>query len=454
MSDLISQEDQDSIKNTNDDSNHSSAFTANTQSFLASILTNVKIVLSEKDKEYLVWIESKINNPDTSLKEKSYYKRIFNVLNMPDLSIQEGHPINMVLNKIVEAGFFKDFYHSKSPEIVREWETFDLFNFPKDHVARRPSDTYFLNKSDNPKESVLLRPHTSVMWYYYLIDQWWRDRLFQTWETEALSSGKVYRVDKLDKTHHECFYQIDGLKIVDKEKEILTQDTLKNVLIHTIEALYGKWIEYRFLEDKFPYTVDSLQAEVNYKWKWVEVLWAGIVHPTVLSKLWIDSDKYNWRAFWFWLDRLTMAFKWIPDIRIFWSTDKRITSQWGNLDQYKQISVFPPVYKDISMIVPKNMFLQDKDESEKSWAFELTNDSESNFFAINWTIKDIGWDLIEEIKIMDLYQNDAKFWAGNESLSIRITFRSIERTLTNEEINKMYFEIRKKIERELSYGLR
>lgn len=54
MSDLISQEDQDSIKNTNDDSNHSSAFTANTQSFLASILTNVKIVLSERDKEYLV----------------------------------------------------------------------------------------------------------------------------------------------------------------------------------------------------------------------------------------------------------------------------------------------------------------------------------------------------------------------------------------------------------------
>ncbi|HBB04804.1 TPA: hypothetical protein DCZ39_08190 [Patescibacteria group bacterium] len=56
------------------------------------------------------------------------------------------------------------------PQFVSEWETFDLFNFPENHVARRPSDSYFVNKSEIKKESILLRPHTSVMWYHYLIE--------------------------------------------------------------------------------------------------------------------------------------------------------------------------------------------------------------------------------------------------------------------------------------------
>jgi phenylalanyl-tRNA synthetase alpha subunit len=53
--------------------------------------------------------------------------------------------------------------------VVNEYETFDLFNFPKNHVARRISDSYFVNKNeDNLKESMLLRPHTSVMWKYVM----------------------------------------------------------------------------------------------------------------------------------------------------------------------------------------------------------------------------------------------------------------------------------------------
>ncbi|HBB04803.1 TPA: hypothetical protein DCZ39_08185 [Patescibacteria group bacterium] len=48
----------------------------------------------------------------------------------------------------------------------------------------------------------------------------------------------MYRVDELDKTHHECFHQIDGLRITSKEKEIINQDTLKEVLSNTIKALF------------------------------------------------------------------------------------------------------------------------------------------------------------------------------------------------------------------------
>jgi phenylalanyl-tRNA synthetase beta subunit len=58
------------------------------------------------------------------------------------------------------------------------------------------------------------------------------------------------------------------------------------------------------------------------------------------------------------------------------------------------------------------------------------------------------------VKIIDMYENDKKFGSKHKSLTIKIVFRSIERTLTNEEINKMYFEIRDRLQEDLGYELR
>jgi len=61
-----------------------------------------------------------------------------------------------------------------------------------------------------------------------------------------------------------------------------------------------------------------------------------------------------------------MPLKKVPDIRIFWSDDQRIMSQWGNLDAYRAVSSYPPVYKEISMVVPKARFQKDLAEEQKS----------------------------------------------------------------------------------------
>ncbi len=272
----------------------------------------------------------------------------------------------MIVEAIVSAPFFQGFAQAVTPEIVSEWETFDLFNFPENHVARRPSDSYFLNKSEIKKESILLRPHTSVMWYYHLIANVGKEQLEREGEIKALCSGKVYRVDELDKSHHECFHQIDGLRIVEKSREIINQDTLKEVLSATIHAVFGQDVKYRFNEDSFPYTTDSLEVEVDYEGRWIEVLGAGVVHPSVLEKLGIDPEKYNGWAFGFGIERLAMPLKKVPDIRIFWSNDARITSQWGDFRPYKEVSNYPPVFKDISFVAPKVSFVRDDKEMEKS----------------------------------------------------------------------------------------
>lgn len=410
--------------------------------------------MKNTDQKWLDFVKDKLQNEDLSDSERAYLNRIIRVYNMPNLCQQEWNPVNMIVNNVINSPFYKSFDRIEVPQIVSEFETFDLFNFPEDHVARRPSDSYFINKSSDKKNSILLRPHTSVMWYHYLVEWNAKVELEKNWEAKALSWGKVYRVDELDKTHHECFHQIDGLLITAKEKEIITQETLKKVLSNTIIALFWENIKMRFNEDSFPYTTDSLEVEVDYNWKWVEVLWAWIVHPSVFIKLWIDPEKYNWLAFGFWIERLAISLKKIPDIRIFWSQDPRITKQWWNFEPYKEVSSYPPVYKDISMIVPKAKFQKDLEEEKKSWELELTRNTESDFFAITWIIRDVSWDLIEEVKITDIYEDDEKFWENNKSLSLKITFRSIERTLTNEEINKIYFEIREKLEKNLEYKLR
>ncbi len=408
--------------------------------------------MTTEDQKHLKALEEKLKNFKLNATEIAYYNRILRVTSMPDLTKIPWNPVNMIVEKLTCSDYFKDFTIFSSPEVVKEFETFDLFYFPEDHVARRPSDSYFLQKTNNKDDNLLLRPHTTIMWYHYLVKWEWWEKLKNTWEIQLLSYWKTYRVDELDKNHHECFHQIDWLKISLKEKEIINQDTLKDVLTQTIKSIFWENVEFRFNVDTFPYTTDSLEVEVKNGDKWLEVLWAGVVKWEVLEKLWIDSSIYNWWAFGFGIERLAMALKKIPDIRIFWSGDKRILSQWGNLETpYKEISQFPPVYKDISMIVPKNKFIVDEKELEE---IKLTRETEANFFAITWIIRDIGDPLIEEVKIIDNFQNDKKFGNDKKSITIKIIFRAIDRTLTNEEINKIYFEIRENITKVLAYELR
>jgi phenylalanyl-tRNA synthetase alpha subunit len=125
--------------------------------------------LTETDKKWLSVVEAKSKDLTLSETERAYFSRILRVCAMPNLTKALGNPINLLIERVIHSPFYKEFDHVDVPEIVAEFETFDLFNFPENHVARRPSDSYFIQKSADTRESVLLRPHTSVMWYHYLV---------------------------------------------------------------------------------------------------------------------------------------------------------------------------------------------------------------------------------------------------------------------------------------------
>ena len=55
---------------------------------------------------------------------------------------------------------------------------------------------------------------------------------------------------------------------------------------------------------------------------------------------------------------------------------------------------------------------------------------------------------------MDSYEDDKKFGKDKKSYTFRIVYRSPERTLTNEEVNKIQEEIREETKKELNAVLR
>ena len=88
-------------------------------------------------------------------------RRMERFLAMPDLTRTEG-PIKELIKRITGLPEFSAFDTIEVPEINSTAITFDLFNFKPDHPARSKSDTYFVDDNN------ILRPHSTVMWYYYL----------------------------------------------------------------------------------------------------------------------------------------------------------------------------------------------------------------------------------------------------------------------------------------------
>jgi phenylalanyl-tRNA synthetase alpha chain len=190
-------------------------------------------------------------------------------------------------------------------------------------------------------------------------------------------------------------------------------------------------------DDTFPFTVNSLQLEISWKGKWIEVLGSGMVNPKVLLLLGLDPKEYNGWAFGFGLDRLAMIKMNIPDIRILWSDDYRITRQFTSINStYSDVSKYPPIARDVSFVAEADLAL-------------------NRFYEI---VRDSGFhqneDIVEEVILLEKFVNDAKFGMGKVSYSFRINYRSRTRTLTNDEINEVQENVRRKVNSVLCGQLR
>ena len=358
---------------------------------------------------------AKRNDPDE--------QRILRFLAMPDLSRTEESPLKEIVTRALQVKSLAGFDVIKIPEIVPVHILFDLFNMPPGHPARSTSDTYYVDAEH------VLRTHDTVFWYYYLNHPDVKKRIENKETLGVVCYGKVYRKDEIDRTHMNVFHQFGGLYIGQDDAVAITPEDLKNTLSEIARSVFGD-VNFRFYDHTFPYTDPSFEMEAEINNRWIEMLGSGMARKSVLSNFGLTG--YHGWAFGFGLERLAIMNMSLPDIRLLWSEDPRIKKQLHLGHTYTPVSKYPPITRDISFVVAKSFV-------------------PNNYFDL---IRDIGRDLVEEVQLIDTYENTEKFGADNASYTYRIIYRSNDRTLLSEEVDKIQEEIYKQTAEQFGATLR
>ena len=348
---------------------------------------------------------------DLQKREDAEALRIKRYLSMPDLSRTEGSPLKEIVDRASKTKSLKGFDVIEIPEIIPAKILFDLFNMPEGHPARSKSDTYYVDEEN------VLRTHDTVFWYYYLNHPEIKKRIENKETLGAICYGKVYRKDEIDQTHMNVFHQFGAWYIGPDEGKTITPNDLKKTLSDVAKTLD---INHRFYDHNFPYTDPSFEMEMEMDGKWVELVGSGMVRKSVLSDLGLEG--YHGWAFGFGLERLAIGNMHLPDIRLLWSEDERVKKQLKLGHKFVEVSKYPPIVRDISFVV-KNDFVP------------------NDYFDF---VREEAPGLVEEVSLIDKYENAEKLGENKVSYAYRITYRSLERTLTSGEIDKLH----KKLEKE------
>ncbi|KAI9218289.1 hypothetical protein BC828DRAFT_334229, partial [Blastocladiella britannica] len=344
------------------------------------------------------------------------------------------------------------------PPVATPAANFDSLLIAPDHPGRSPSDTYYLNQHS------LLRTHTSAH----------QAQLLARGVPNFLCIADCYRRDEIDASHYPVFHQMEGFRSFEaSDLKVLTggassafdkvwdpsvnpKQTVHDVaisaavghdLVTKLEAMCrflfesSQPLEMRWNKDYFPFTAPSWELEVKYQGQWLEVLGSGVVqqpimdaaHPTRPA-----GSVVGW-AFGLGLERLAMVLFGIPDIRLFWSTDPRFLDQFKDVDPtdpaslvtFKPFSAYPPCTKDVAFWVPKGTVLVD-----------------NNLFDV---VRGVAGDLVENVQQIDRFVHPK---TGRESRCFRIVYRSMDRNVTNDEINAVQDRVRAALVNELQVELR
>eukprot|EP00180_Rhodochaete_pulchella_P001822 Plantae.Rhodophyta-Rhodochaete_pulchella.ctg27361.p1 GENE.Plantae.Rhodophyta-Rhodochaete_pulchella.ctg27361~~Plantae.Rhodophyta-Rhodochaete_pulchella.ctg27361.p1 ORF type:complete len:136 (-),score=20.75 Plantae.Rhodophyta-Rhodochaete_pulchella.ctg27361:148-528(-) len=121
----------------------------------------------------------------------------------------------------------------------------------------------------------------------------------------------------------------------------------------------------------------------------------------------------------------------IPDIRYFWSTDPRFLEQFadGEVRRFVPFSKYPPCYKDLSF-----------------WVDGSAEFDENGFFEIT---RSVAGDVVECVERIDQFKRGPRV-----SLCYRLTYRSMERSLTNDQVDALQAEVRARVAQSLPVELR
>ena len=234
------------------------------------------------------------------------------------------HPMYSALDEIKDIFVGMGFTVLDGPEIELASYNFDKLNAEEGHPSRDWSDTFYFDRDSR----VMLRSQTSPM----------QVRAMETMPLpiRIIAPGRVYRKDEVDATHSPMFHQVEGM-VIDRD---VTMADLKGTLNLLAEELFGKGTVTRFRPHHFPFTEPSCEMDVQcHKCGgagcptckgegWIELLGAGMIHPSVLRMSGIDPEVWSGWAFGMGLERTAMRRFKIADLRLIFENDVRFLEQF------------------------------------------------------------------------------------------------------------------------------
>lgn len=219
------------------------------------------------------------------------------------------HPLTLVANRFREWFKQNSYYETKGSEIESDEFNFERLNIGKDHPARDMQDSLYIT------EQKLMRTHNTGFTAHEL-------KKNPNIAFNHFTIGNVYRNDEDDQTHSHQFTQADFVAVGYFSFQNLIW-TLKSLLSYVLE----EDIEIRLRPSYFPFTEPSVEVDVNFKGKWMEVLGAGMLHRDVLKTAGYTNDMNGFAAG-IGLERIAMMKYDISDIREFYRNDLRFLNQF------------------------------------------------------------------------------------------------------------------------------
>lgn len=403
------------------------------------------------------------------------------------LYLKEAHPVGILREAIEKKLNSTDsafsVYNQFKP-VVTKFENFDSLGFPDDHPGRSKSDTYYVN------ESHLLRTHTSA----HEMECFSRVKNGESDKPGFLISADVYRRDEIDRTHYPVFHQMEGCRVWKRgepaasgeepahitqlradlakvEEQLSKQETkvvveddtsldgnpkqqymtdlevdlcsrhLKRSIELVMAEVFQKKLEsmikskkdtteiptelkVRWIKAYFPWTAPSWEIEVWWQGDWLELCGCGLAREEVLRRAGFDPETTISWAFGLGLDRIAMLLFEIPDIRLFWTLDSRFHDQFqkGVISTFKPYSKYPGILRDVAFWLPDDNKV---DKIHENDVMEI--------------VRNVAGDLVESVKLVDQFVHPK---TGKTSLCYRINYQSMDRNITNSEINSLQEQVR------------
>jgi phenylalanyl-tRNA synthetase alpha chain len=234
------------------------------------------------------------------------------------------HLATQVLRRINAIFADLGFQVYRSRDVESDENNFELLNMPPHHPARDMWDTFHTTTP-----GILLRTHTSPGQIHVM-------RELCPKPVRVILPGMCYRFEQITTRSEMQFLQVEGLAIGPS----IRMTDLVGTITAFARRLFGQERQVRIRSSYFPFTEPSIEVDVDWPKDdpnadrltkgtgWLEIMGAGMVHPTVLRNGGYDPDKMSGFAFGMGPQRIAMLLHAIDDIRLFWQNDLRFLSQF------------------------------------------------------------------------------------------------------------------------------